>query len=144
MSTHQSSNESIAEYLLALKTLSKDRTFRNVTAQQYREELVCDSFINGLSSAFIQQHVLENDELSIDHAFEFADNLDHAYQHAVSLNTFLTLSAGYQAATATPLERSTLTKQSSKKFKDKSEIFAASTKKIQRKCYFCGGPITHW
>ena len=141
MSRRQSSNESIPEYLQALKTLSKDCTFRNATAQQYREELVRDSFINGLSSAFIRQRLFENDELSVDCAFELADNLDRAYQHAVSLNTFQTLSAKYQAATFNPLKRSTLTKQSSEKFKDKSEIFAASTNKIQRKCYFCGGPM---
>ena len=67
--------------------------------------------------------------------------MDRAYQHAVSLNTSQTPFAGYQAATAIPLERSTLTKQSSEKFKDKGEIFAGSTKKIQRKCYFCGGPM---
>ena len=141
VSRHQSSNESIAEYLQALKTLSKDCTFGNVTAQQYQEELVCNSFINGLSSAFIQQCLLENDELSIDHAFKLADNLDRTYQHAVSLNTFQMPSAGYHTATTIPLERSTLTKQSSEKFKDKSEIFAASTKKIQHKCYFCSGPM---
>ena len=129
VSRRQSSNEFIAEYLQALKTLSKDCTFRNVTAQQYREELVRDSFINGLSSAVIQQRLLENDKLSVDRAYELADNLDRAYQHAVSLNTSQTPSAGYQAATAIPLERSTLTNQSSERFKDKSEIFTASTKK---------------
>ena len=101
--------------------MSKDCTFRNVTAQQYREELVRDSFINGLSSAVIRQRLLENDELCVDRAFELADNLDRAYQQAVSLNTSQTPSAGYQAATAIPLEKSTLTKQSSEKFKDKSE-----------------------
>ena len=141
MGRRQSSNESTAEYLQALKTLSKDCTFRNFTAQQYREELVRDSFINGLSSALIRQRLLENDELSVDRAFELAHNLDRAYQHAVSLNTYQTPSAGYQAATAIPLKKSTLTKQSSEKFKDKSEIFAASKKKIQRKYYFCGGPM---
>ena len=141
VSRRQGSNESIAEYLRALKTFSKDCTFRNVTAQEYQEELVRDSFINGLSSAVIRQRLLENDELSVDRAFELADNLDRAYQHAVSFNTFQTPSAEYQAATAIPLERSILTKQNSEKFKDQSEIFAVSTKKIQCKCYFCGGPM---
>ena len=64
VSRRQSSNESIAKYLQALKTLSKDCTFRNVTAQQYREELIRDSFINGLSSAVIRQRLLENDDLA--------------------------------------------------------------------------------
>ena len=86
VSRRQGSEESIAENLQSLKNLAKDCSFTNVTAQQFKEQLVRDSFINGLSSAFIRQRLLENDELSLEQAFELADNLDRAYRHAVSLD----------------------------------------------------------
>ena len=44
----QQNTETIDEYLQALKTLSRDCDFQNVTAQVYCDELVQDSFINGL------------------------------------------------------------------------------------------------
>ena len=136
MSKRQSSNEFIAEYLQALKTLSKDCTFRNVTAQQYREELVRDSFINDLSSAVIRQRLLKNDKLSVDRAFKLADYVDRAYQHAVSLNTSQTPSAGYQAATAIPLERSTLTNKVVKSLRTKARSLRLLLRKFSASATF--------
>ena len=40
---------SLDEFLQQLRKLSKDCNLKDVTADQYREELVRDSFINGLS-----------------------------------------------------------------------------------------------
>ena len=47
--------ESLQQFLQVLKTLSKDCTFRAVSAEQYRGELVRDAFINGLASAAVRQ-----------------------------------------------------------------------------------------
>ena len=76
VSRRQGVDETVAEYLQPLKNLSKDCTFAAISAQQYKEQLIRDSFINGLSSAFICQPLLENDELSLNRAFELADNLE--------------------------------------------------------------------
>ena len=87
VSRRQGADETIADYLQALKNLSKDCTLAAVSAQQYKEQLIRDSFINGLSSAFIRQRLLENDELSLNREFELVDNLDRAYRHAASLES---------------------------------------------------------
>jgi len=53
-----------------LKLLSKDCTFQMVSAEQYREELIRDSFINGLNSQGIRQRLLEKDHLSLEAAYD--------------------------------------------------------------------------
>jgi len=48
----------------------------------YREELTRDAFITGLASPAIRQHLLEKEELSLNQAFELADNLDRAHRYS--------------------------------------------------------------
>ena len=56
----QTVGESLDEFLQELRRLSKDCAFKAVSADKYREEMIRDSFINGLSSALIRQRLLEN------------------------------------------------------------------------------------
>ena len=74
--------ESLQQFLL--KTLSKDCSFRAVTAEQYRWELVRDAFINGLASAAVRQRLLERDDLSLEAALEQAYSLERAQQQSSS------------------------------------------------------------
>ena len=53
-----------------------------MTADQYREELVRDSFINGLSLPLIRQRLLENTTLSLEQAYTQAISLDLAQKKA--------------------------------------------------------------
>ena len=46
----QQSGETLDQFLQDLRKLSKDCKFKAVTAEQYREELIRDAFINGLFS----------------------------------------------------------------------------------------------
>ena len=46
----------------------------------YREQLTRDAFINGLASPVVHQRLLEKEELSLNQAFELADNLDEAHR----------------------------------------------------------------
>ena len=48
------------EFLRKLHKLGKDCNFKVVTAQKYREELVCDASINGIASPLIRQQLLES------------------------------------------------------------------------------------
>ena len=72
----QQSGESLDEFLLELRKLSKDCNLKAVSAEQYKEELVRDSFINGLSSPLIRQRLLENKTLTLDQAYSQATSLD--------------------------------------------------------------------
>ena len=66
------------EYLQALKTLSKDCNFKDVTAAQHQEESVRDLFISGLQSSLIRQCLLENKTLEWATVFDQARALDSA------------------------------------------------------------------
>ena len=60
----QQPTESLDEFLEELKKLSKHCVFTAVTADTYRSEMIRDSVINGLTSNYIRQRLLENSELS--------------------------------------------------------------------------------
>lgn len=77
-SRNQQTSESVAEYLQALKQLSKDCDFKSVSAEQYKNEYVRDAFIRGLKSARIRERLLENTTISLNDAFDQARALELA------------------------------------------------------------------
>ena len=79
VSRHQQPGESVTEYAQTLKALAKECIFGAVTADKYRAELTRDAFINGLSSPFIRQKILEKDELTLVQAVELAHGLDQGF-----------------------------------------------------------------
>ena len=80
----QQAGESLDEYLQALKTLSKDCSFKNVTAAQYRDESIRDAFITGLLSNSIRQRLLENKTLYLKTMFDQARSLESAMKSSES------------------------------------------------------------
>ena len=72
----QQSGETLDQFLQDLRRLSKYCKFKAVTAEQNREELVRDTFINGLISPAIRQRLLESDTLSLHIAYDNANSLD--------------------------------------------------------------------
>ena len=64
------------------KGLAKDYASFDVTADMYREELTRYAFVNGLASSAIRQRLLENEQISLNQAFELADNLDRAHRYS--------------------------------------------------------------
>ena len=78
----QQSGETLDQFLQYLRKLSKDCKFKAVTAEQYREESVCDAFINGFFSPAIRQRLLESDTLSLQIAYDKANSLDLAQKNA--------------------------------------------------------------
>jgi len=76
--------ESLQQFLQVLKTLSKDCSFRAVSAEQYRWELVRDAFINELASAAVRKRLLDKDDLTLEAALEQAYSLERAQQQSSS------------------------------------------------------------
>ena len=72
--------ESLQQFL----QVSKDCSFRAVTAEQYRWELVRDAFVNGLASAAVRQRLLEKADLSLEAALEQAYSLESTQQQSSS------------------------------------------------------------
>ncbi|KAI0980257.1 hypothetical protein GJ496_001055 [Pomphorhynchus laevis] len=53
------------EYLQALKLLTRDCNFQNLSGNQVRDQYICDAFINGLHSSSVRQGLLENITLDL-------------------------------------------------------------------------------
>ena len=94
-SRRQQSGETLSKFLRELHKLSKHCNIKAVSAEEYREELVCDIFINRLASPLICQRLLENKQLDLQTAFDQANGLDQAQKNSEAYMTPVT-----QAATA--------------------------------------------
>ena len=93
----QESGESIDQFLVALKKLSKDCNFQTVTVEVYRDELVRDCFISGLSSSYIRQRLLEPKILTQDEAYRYAVALESAQNNSNAYNPTSHIAAIYRA-----------------------------------------------
>ena len=65
VSKKQGVTEKATEYLQALQVIAKDRSFQRVTDVLYREKLIKNSFISGLSSAAIRQRLQKRKEITL-------------------------------------------------------------------------------
>ena len=93
----QEPGESIDQFLVALKKLSKDCNFQTVTVEVYRDELVRDCFISGLSSSYIRQRLLEPKILTQDEAYRYAVALESAQNNSNAYNPTSHIAAIYRA-----------------------------------------------
>ena len=80
----QTPGQSLNDFVQKLQGLGKDCSFRPVTAQVYREEMVRDAFINGIISSSIRQRLLENRELTLRDAVTQANTLELAQQNSLA------------------------------------------------------------
>ena len=89
----QQKGESIDNFVIRLKRLSKECNCKKVTAEQYRLDLVRDALITGIQSHSIRLRLLEEDSLTFDDAFkkaramELASADSEAYRGATSCAT---------------------------------------------------------
>ena len=72
----QRPEETLDEFYLKLQKFARDCNFRQVTSEQYRQETVRDTLINGLSSHGIHQRLLENCDLNFENAVEKACSME--------------------------------------------------------------------
>ena len=126
-------HESIDQYIQALHALSKDCKFTAVTAEQYRDEYVRDSFISGIISNNIQKRLLENKTLDLATALCQARTLDLAqkdadyYSHSAAVD-------GSTAALSSSERQNSKDEASSNTTALATRFFGAS-----QSCFFCGG-----
>ena len=124
----QAPTETLDEYLQALKTLSKDCNFKNVTAAQYCKESIRDAFISGLQSSLIRQRLLENKTLDLKTMFDQARSLESAMKSSESYAVPNTLvNAAVPATSAKPVDGL-----------EANTLAAAVTETTSLSCYFCG------
>ncbi|KRX21394.1 Retrovirus-related Pol polyprotein from transposon 17.6 [Trichinella nelsoni] len=82
ISRKQRDDESLEEFLHAFQRLSKNCEYKNVTAEQYREEMIRDAFINNMSSNKIRTRLLEHSVISLQEAVNKAVALNSAKENA--------------------------------------------------------------
>ncbi|XP_063839126.1 uncharacterized protein LOC135088167 [Ostrinia nubilalis] len=85
----QKPEESIRDYVRALKLLAQDCDFHAVTAEQNQNDFMCIAFISGINSQRIRQRLLENLTLSFDDAQNQALTLETAEKslHSFSISS---------------------------------------------------------
>ena len=86
-SRRQDSTESLDEYILVLRKLSKDCKFKGVDAKTNSEEHIRDTFITGVKSLSIKQRLLEKQSLTLEEAINIAKALDLAEDQARLINS---------------------------------------------------------
>ena len=115
---HQKSGESNHQFLNILRQMAKDRHFEAVDALTYREQMIRDAFIKGLSSSSVSQRIPENEDISLQRAFDLALSLSQAHDHSAQLTR-----EGQLAATS--------------EYKD--YINNLTMEPVRKFCFFCGG-----
>ena len=123
----QQTNESIDDFLQALRKLAKDCNFEPVSAEQYSSESIREAFISGLNSSIIRQRLLENRTLSLDDAFQQGRSLDIAQKNSEEY---------VQPRFANAISETLHTDDTSLKYT--SAAVQQSSQK--QSCYFCGNP----
>ncbi|CAI6371236.1 unnamed protein product [Macrosiphum euphorbiae] len=121
----QQMNESIDQYLGFLKILSKECAFKSVSAIEYRDEYIRDSFINGRLSNNIRQRLLENNTLKLEEAVTRSRALEMAQKQSEVYSMPLTQGSV-----------NALTEYTTSMIKPDNNQPTVSA--IQQKCYFCG------
>ena len=78
----QLADETLDQFLEALKQLSSDCNFADVTAAVNQENSIRDAFISGLASNTIRQRLLENQIISLTEAITQARTIETAQQQS--------------------------------------------------------------
>ena len=120
ITSKQEKIQSIDSYMHGLEKLAQGCMFGAVDAKQNKEQYMKDVFINGISSAYIRQRLLENRELS----------LVDAYHQAWALEQVQKQSASYDSYIIATIEA----------ISSNNYVTATTSKKPSNglKCYFCG------
>lgn len=95
----QKSNQTLEDFRCSLMKLAKDCDFRDATALQYKDDMMRDSFINGLCSSEIRQRLLEHTTYVVHYV------RSHTHTHTLEHKTLTMNEAFEQAMTLTNAKR---------------------------------------
>ena len=139
----QEPRESIDQFLVSLKNLSKDCNIQGVTAEIYRDQLVHDSFISCLSSSYIRQRLLEHKTLTQDKAYRHAVALESAQNNSNTYNPTSHIAVIHTATRDDDGPDETIYDSVTNKINTKDSTLAATGHNTisRKKCAFCGGTL---
>ena len=120
----QDSNQSLDQFLQHLRSLANECNLQPVSKEQYRDELIRDAFIRGITSGYIRQRLLELGTLDLHTAFSEARQLEIAQKNASSY-----VNPSYVACISNP------SNSCSPSVTNSSELLSAVPNTT---CFFCG------
>ena len=129
----QDTGESVDEFILRINKLSQDCDFTPVSAQEYKDDMIRDSFINGLSSNFIRQRLLENRTLTFTEAHEKACSIELAKLNCET----------YTCQDTSSRQMCALQKDETKSKESNVSVIASKKQFRNFTCYFCGDSKWH-
>ena len=140
MTRLQAQNESISQYVHALRGLAKECFFQAVSAEKYKNDMTRDAFINGLRSDTTRRRLLEEETLDFDTAIKKAEMLEVAKQqtelYAKSLDKLNSDSTDRLATTFVPNDKVSNSEENVSLTATTSHF-----KCSKKKCFFCGGAL---
>lgn len=123
-----------------LHRLSRNCEFKAVSAEQNRQDLVRDAFINGLHSSYIRQRLLENQSLTLDQAQEIARSLESAQmsaeQYSRSVDQTVAATQSLKIPDVDEIADSNQSTSSSR-----SSFSTSAAVSARKSCWFCGGSL---
>ncbi|KAL7630179.1 UNVERIFIED_CONTAM: hypothetical protein RMT77_019682 [Armadillidium vulgare] len=132
---NQTSSENIDEYLRALYKLRVDCNFRSVSAEEYKNEYIRDTFITSLNSQQIRTRLLENNSLDLTNAVNQARSLEIAFRDSHSYQESSDISSSAQV-----IEPEEPKVDNDYPVTTTGDVCAATDSNIiKNQCYFCGG-----
>ena len=124
----QKSGETLAEFLQSLRELSKDCKFEQATAEQYREQMIQDVFINSLDSSAIRQRLFQKESLILDRAYDFGFFLRSTSRAVFEIHYYSTP----HVATTEPVKEAV----TSSDCDSSTPGLTSENKKVTKKCFF--------
>ena len=128
----QEPSQTLSDFQCTLLKLAKDCEFKAVTAAQYKDDLVRDSFINGISSAEIRQRLLEKKTLNMKNAYSIAMTMADAKRDNQFFCNSSSVSAEPQVVSAV--------NDDAQSMNENKEVTSAVTKSA---CFHCGSNKNH-
>ncbi|XP_045776080.1 uncharacterized protein LOC123874634 [Maniola jurtina] len=133
----QRADESISDYVRALRLSAKDCKFEDVTAQEHEDQAVRSALISGLLSRRIRERLLENSKLTLSEALNQAVALETAEKDAVTIGISSSqLTAISQGISRVKESENLVAALSSRTFQA-----APNTPPPAKPCFFCGGSL---
>ena len=99
----QCTDESIRDYIAALKSLSLNCQFNAVDVSTHKKEAIRGSFIAGLKSPSIRQRLLESDKTDLDAMIELACSLELACKNTSTYEISELLTEFYEGSSQKPV-----------------------------------------
>ena len=108
--------------------LSKDRKREEKIAEQYRDQMIRNTFINSLDFSAIRLRLLEKEDLTLDRAYNLILSLDRAQEQSLKY-----ISTPH-VSTTEPVKEAV----SSSDCASSTSGSTAESKKVTKKCFFFG------